>query len=234
VEVVDLTLSIYEGMPQSPMHPRGPVLLSGTLQHRMTRRWMGDDPEHGPVSFSNEQIVLSGHTGTHIDAPVHAVVDGGDAGSIELSSCVGPATMLDVRDAAATAQLIPLSALVTALGTKRELASIVLLHTGWTRMLSTDPDRYYRDSVGIDDDAASWLRSRGVRCVGIDAPSIDAHSAPGARAHMRFLRESPPVYIIENLCRLDLLPEEIPFFSAAPLPLVGSSGSPVRAYAVLD
>lgn len=234
MEVVDLTLSMYEGMPNSPMHPRGPVLLSGTLQHRTTRRWMGEDPEHGPVSFCNEQIVLSGHTGTHLDAPLHAAVDGGDADSIELSSCIGPATVLDVRGAATTAKIIPLSALVKALGKQRELASIVLLHTGWTKILFTDPTQYYRDSVGIDDDAASWLRSSGVRCVGIDAPSIDAPSAPGARAHMRFLRESPPVYIIENLCRLDLVPEEIPFFAAAPLPLVGSSGSPVRAFAVLD
>lgn len=232
--IVDLTLSIYEGMPHSPMHPRGPVLLSGTLQHRMTRRWMGEDPEHGRVSFSNEQILLSGHTGTHVDAPLHAAVDGGDAGSIELSSCVGPATVLDVRDAAASRTVIPLDALIRALGTRQELKPIVLLHTGWAKILDTDPTRYYQDSVGIDGEAATWLRARGVRCVGIDAPSIDAPSAPGARAHMCFLRESPPIYIIENLCRLDLVPEDIPFFAAAPLPLVGSSGSPVRAFAILD
>ncbi|WP_406110440.1 AMP-binding protein [Streptomyces sp. NBC_01003] len=54
--------------------PRAPVVIGtpqpseGLLAHDMTARWMGKHPELGRVSFVNEQIALSGHTGTHLDA----------------------------------------------------------------------------------------------------------------------------------------------------------------------
>ena len=231
--LIDLSLVLYEGMPHHPLHPRSPVLLAGTLQHSTTRRWMGEHPEHGAVSFTNEQIVLSGHTGTHIDAPLHSDPSGVDAGGVDLAACVGPATVLDVRRWSGAHTAIPADALVEALG-QRTLAPIVLLHTGRADQLDIDAAVYYGSSVGIDDGAAWWLRAQGARCVGIDAPSVDTPRAQGAPAHMRFLRERPAIVVIENLRGLDEIPPDVSFFAAAPLPLVGSSGSPVRAFAVVD
>lgn len=234
MRIVDLSHRLTEGMAHHPMHPRAPVVLTGSLAHDMTARWMGEHPEFGRVSFVNEQIVLSGHTGTHVDAPLHAGRDRPDAAGVDLAACVGAATRLDVSKHCGPRVVISAADLMAALPDGEALAPIVLLHTAWSAIYDTDPDRYYRHSMGLTEDAALHLRTAGVRCVGIDAPSIDAPHTPGAPAHMHFLRRDPPVYVIENLRGLDRVPLHVPFFSAAPLPLASSSGSPVRAYAVLD
>lgn len=232
MDVIDLSFALAEGMPHHPMHPRAPLVTSGTLSHEMTRRWMGEHPELGPVSFVNEHIVLSGHTGTHVDAPLHGQAGADDAAAVELDACVGPATILHVSHLRAARGVLTRTDLEPALPDGRAPEAIVLLHTGWVSELEIDPARYYRHSMGIDGEAAAWLRALGVRCVGIDAPSIDTPHTPGAPAHMEFLRRRPPIYIIENLCNLDRLGDHVDFFAAAPLPLAGSSGSPVRAYAI--
>lgn len=232
--VIDLSLPLSEGMSHHPMHPRSPLVLSGTLTHRMTERWMGDNEDFGRVSFVNEQVVISGHTGTHIDAPYHAGRDRPDAAGVDLTRCVGPASRLDLRTHRGPRVVLDREDLVGAIPQGRALRDIVLLHTGWSDVLDTDPRRYYGHSMGLSEDAAAYLRAQGVRCVGIDAPSIDAPHVPGAPAHMNFLRADPPIYVIENLRGLEALPFDVPFFSAAPLPIEGSSGSPVRAYALLD
>lgn len=228
--LIDLSLPIVEEMAHHPLHPRSLVVLDGTLDHRTTRRWMGEHPKHGRVSFKNEQLVLSGHAGTHVDAPLHADPEGGDVVSIDLSACIGPASVLDLRSAAGPHVSITVD-VVAAAAHGRELASVVLLLTGWADVLALDPVTYYTSCPGLDDEAACWLREQGARCVGIDAPSIDTPRAVGAPAHMRFLRERPAIVVIENLCRLEQLPLEVPNFVAAPLPLGGSTGSPVRAFA---
>lgn len=58
-ECPDLVHLVVIGTPQPS---------EGLLAHDMTARWMGKHPELGRVSFVNEQIALSGHTGTHLDA----------------------------------------------------------------------------------------------------------------------------------------------------------------------
>ncbi|MFE7422209.1 cyclase family protein [Rhodococcus sp. NPDC057529] len=233
MHIIDLSYTLTEGMPHHPMHPRAPVVLSGTLAHEMTERWMGEHPELGRVSFVNEQIVLSGHTGTHMDAPLHAGRELADAADLDLACCIGPATCLDLSTHCGPRVVLSADDLRAALPDGETLRPIVLLHTGWSAMHDQDANRYYRHSMGLTEDAALYLRDAGVRCVGIDAPSIDAPHTPGAPAHMHFLRGEPEVYVIENLRGLDQLPVQVPFFSAAPLPIARSSGSPVRAYAVL-
>jgi kynurenine formamidase len=194
---------------------------------------MGENPDYGPVSFANEYLVLSGHTGTHLDASLHSDPLGESVESIPLEECVGQATKLDLRALCGPRALITAANLVDAIN-DAEPASILLLDSGWSRRFATDPEDYFRNSPGLDAGAATWIRSKGVRCVGIDAPSIDAPNILGAPAHMNFSRGRPPIHVIENLCNLDALPASVPFFAAAPLPILGASGSPVRAFAVLD
>lgn len=234
MKIIDLSHRLVEGMPHHPMHPRAPIVLSGTLNHEMTSRWMGEHEDLGRVSFVNEQIVLSGHTGTHMDAPLHAGRELDDAAEVELDRLIGPATVLDVSSHCGKRVTLDAGQLAAALPEGQQLEKIVLLYTGWAEVLESDPVTYYKHSMGLTEDGALYLRDNGVRCVGIDAPSIDAPHTPGAPAHNHFLRREPRVYILENLRGLEQLPVRVPFFSAAPLPIASSSGSPVRAYAILD
>jgi arylformamidase len=110
----------------------------------------------------------------------------------------------------------------------------LLIDTGWSRRYIEDPPDYFKNSPGLDDSAVAWIENNGIRCVGIDAPSIDAPHTPGAPAHMRFSRVGSPIHVLENLINLNALPASIPIFAAAPLPLRGATGSPVRALALLE
>jgi kynurenine formamidase len=231
VTIVDLSMHLDEQLPHHRLH--SPLrLLPGPLSHWQSGKWLGPG-EYGPVSFANEQIVMGGHSGTHMDAPFHADPAGATAERVPLDDLVGPARVLDVRDGCGPRHTYSLASLQAVAGAA-PLPRIVLLRTGWYEMSPTDLRRYFDNSVGISRGAAVWLRECGVSCIGIDAPSIDAPDARGAPAHMELLRRAPTVAVIENLVNLDRLPVDVPLFVAAPLPLKGCSGSPARCFAVID
>jgi kynurenine formamidase len=208
--------------------------MTGTLTHALTKRWMGSNAAFGQVSFQNEQIVLSGHTGTHMDAQLHAMPDGADVAAVDLNDCVGPATKLDLRRYCGPRASLTGANLDEALGINLEVKPILLIDTGWSEHAQSDSREYYRNSMGLDQSAVDWIRARGVTCVGIDAPSVDSPSALNAPAHMDFFRGDRVIVVIENLRNLGTIPRDVPLFIAAPLPLEGASGSPLRALAVLE
>ncbi|MFF3358624.1 cyclase family protein [Streptomyces sp. NPDC002917] len=113
--------------------------------------------------FVNEQIALSGHTGTRLDAPLHAGTDRPDTAEIDLAACVGAATHLDLRKHCGARVVLTAEDLAAALPE--------VLNTGWADPLAEDPDRYYRNSMRLTRDGALFLRDGGVRCIGIDAPT---------------------------------------------------------------
>ncbi len=159
---------------------------------------------------------------------------GTSAGDIDIATVVGPATCLDLTARRGPQTLLGVTDLETAAAGLRGLASILLLHTGWSTEREVDPAHYFGNSMGIDREAAVWVRAAGVRCIGIDAPSIDTPRTPGAPAHMEFLRGKPVIYVIENLRGLDQLPRQVPLFMGAPLRFRGATGSPIRALAMID
>jgi len=236
--IIDLTMDLYEGMPSHPLHPHAPVVLSGTMSHSTTRPWFPDPTPFGRVSFANEQVVLSGHTGTHIDAPFHGNPDGHTIERVPLDVVYGPAIWLDVSPVCTPRALITAAHLEEALqNAGGALEPIVLLYTGWSRWASDDPKRYFHESPGIAEDGARWLCARNVRTLGVDAPTIDRRGDRVCAAHMLFLR--PPdgksyVYVIENLVRVAEIPSHRFLFIGLPLPLRGVSGSPIRAVAVVE
>jgi kynurenine formamidase len=236
IRIVDLSWPLEPGMPHLPAHPAVPVFLSGTLSHGMTARLLGEDPVFGRVSFANEQIVISGHMGTHVDAPSHADRHGVSIEATALSDTVGWASWVDVS-VTLEKGIVTASDLDAAVG-DRHIEPRLLLHTGSASMLATDPRAYWRDHAGLDASAAEWIRERGIVAVGVDAPSPDRADDPLAPAHMRFLRPQQgehTIAIVENLANIPAIgPPMTPFvLVAAPLPLQGSTGSPVRALALV-
>lgn len=235
--VIDLTWPLWEGMPNHPAHPVAPRLLSGTMTHKSTALWMAKSPTYGQVSFTSEQFVLAGHVGTHLDAPFHGNPDGPTVEAIDLAHVCGAAVWLDVSAATGPRALLEpghLERAAAAAGVGP--APITLLFTGWSRTRE-DARRYFRDSPGLSEGAAAWLRERGVLTVGVDAPSVDSGGSAGTPAHMSFFRPRPGerhICVIENLIRLEEIPQPSFFFVGAPLPLRGASGSPIRALAVVD
>ncbi len=236
--IIDLTWELYEGMPSHPAHPVAPKVLSGTMSHPATRPWFPEATPYGRVSFANEQVIISGHMGTHIDAPFHGDPEGPTVEGIPLDAVFGPAVWLDVSLHCGPRTQITARMLAEAMHqVGGHLSPIVLLHTGWSRFVQEDPRRYFCESLGIAEDGAVWLRTRGARTVGIDAPTVDSPGDRVCPAHMLFLRApdgKPPTYVVENLIRIDQIPSHRFTFAGFPLLLKGASGSPIRAVAIVE
>ena len=90
VEIVDLTQPLTETTPVIKLPP--PFANTPGLSREEISRY--DD--RGPA-WAWYTLTIGEHVGTHLDAPIHWVTgkDGKDVGSIEASTLVGPACVVD-------------------------------------------------------------------------------------------------------------------------------------------
>jgi len=259
--LIDLTLPMGPDMIQNhPMHPPSAFVFINQrhdlTQHFFDRHWTGDLPPamdglpdsvrtpsygHG---WQTEHLLLGSHAGAHIDAAAHYDPESDqDAAKIPLEQCYGPAVLLDLWSVYAEKRAITASDLDSA----EERASvrvgegdIVLINTGHAAKYaySAHPDRraYTEDYPGFDHEAPQWFIDRGIKLLGIDTVNPDLH--PQASMHVNFLMRGqcgkPPILIVENLVHLEDIPVPRFTFIGFPLPIVGASGSPLRAVAVVE
>lgn len=128
--------------------------------------------------LTNDTVVLTTHTGTHIDAPAHY----GSKASYGVPRTIDemplewfhrPGILVDLT----TQDIGTVSAEVLRrefdrIGRIPAPLDIVLLNTGASRLVGTQ--RYFTDFVGLDASAIALLLDYGVRVVGTDAFSLDA------------------------------------------------------------
>ena len=176
--------------------------------------------EHDAVRES--LITLGSHTGTHIDAPAHFIVDGVTTDALSLDATVGPCVVIDMThcvDVITYADLI-------ASGAHLEQGSRILFKTRNSVHKPTDP--FDPDFVYIDRQAAEYLSELKLQSVGIDYLGIERNQK-GHETHIALL--SAGVVIIEGL-RLEAVTAGDYFLYCLPLALVGTDGAPARAILV--
>lgn len=163
--------------------------------------------------YNLSRLVLGSHSGTHVDAPLHFIDGGGAVDRLPLDALIGPALVIDARDAATEidAELI-----------ERELPTDcerVLFSTRNSELW--DEPGFRSDFVGISPGAATLLVERGVRLVGIDYLSVGA-----PETHRELLARD--VILLEGL---DLRGVAAGSYRLACLPLriAGADGAPARA-----
>lgn len=244
--IFDLTYVLREGMIGHPSHGRTPIRLAGSLNHWIYASTERRNPYDGSrLSFANEQWVLNGNTGTHMDSVWHADPDGPGIDQMPIERGYGPAIKLDLSFAKAPrAQITPeiLERAEKSSGDEIRRGDIVLLHTGWSEVAETNQESYLYDHMGLTKEAGEWLRARGPRTVGIDNATVE--TVEGARespVHMNFLKpaslglpKEDYIVIIENLRNLAAIPTSRFEFIGVPLPFENGSGSPIRALAVVS
>jgi arylformamidase len=181
---------------------------------------------------NSQSLRLSGHSGTHVDAPVH-VIDGlASIDSFAPDRFVGPGVVLSV--AKSPRDSIGASDLQTAGGGLVRAGDMVLLHTGW--------DGYYGQQAYLDDypaltvEAADWLLDHGVRLFGLDMlspdlPPVRRAADAGLPVHQRLLGND--VLIAENLTGLAPLAGRRVRVSALPIKVAAGDGAPARITAEL-
>ncbi len=170
-------------------------------------------------------MVLSTHTGTHMDAPSHFVKNGNPIDKISVDRFVSKAILFKIPKG--SNETINLENIVD-LQQSIEENDVVLFSTGWERKVK---EENYFSNPGLSEEVAKLLVERKVNMVGIDSPSIDVSTNTGFGVHKILL--SNDVLIIENLCNLYALEHRSRFeFVATPLKLRDASGSTMRAIAI--
>jgi len=105
-----------------------------------------------------------------------------------------------------------------------------LLYTGWSRYWGRN--RYFSNYPVLSENAAGWLQRFNLKGVGFDTISADSAGSTADPVHKRLLSRNG--LIIENLTRLETLPQTGFTFSCLPLFTENADGSPVRAVAMID
>jgi kynurenine formamidase len=240
VEVVDLTQPLSEETPTLPLPPP----FANTPKFRLTELSRFD--ERGPAWYWNA-FEGGEHTGTHLDAPIHWASgrELDDVSQIPPARLIGPAAVIDhtAQAAADPDHLLTVEDVEAFEGTHGPLpeGGWLLYRTGWDARAQDEAAFLNADETGphtpgVDVACARWLAEEraivgfGVETVGIDAGA--AHSFdPPFPLHAFLLGAGK--YGLTQLANLDRLPPTGALVVAAPLKIVGGSGSPARALALV-
>lgn len=187
--------------------------------------WPGDTPFEVRWTWSQEQgasvnvsaITLSPHVATHADAASHVRRDGGSTEQLPVSAFLGPCRVVDVSAHSGELRL-------ATLGSAAEHATLerLLLKTGRSVAGGTFPEAW----PWLAEDAVRVLVARGLRLLGVDAPSIDARESTTLAVHHALFNAG--AYNLENLDLRHVAPGAYELY-AAPLSVAGIDAAPVRA-----
>ena len=222
MRIVDLSLTM-----DSTVSEPAPVTVE-YISHEEGARILGRPLKLGPqdwpdgMAISTEQVSLTSHSGTHMDAPLHygPVCEGRPSRSIEAlplewlfrdgvvirlpgDPALGPITASEVQGK------------LGLMGYSLKHYDIVLLETGADRLWGTP--EYFTDFRGVTREATDWITRQGVKIIGVDSFGFD----PPFHAMLKNYQESQdkdalwPAHTfgrkreycqIERLARLEQLP----------------------------
>lgn len=206
MEHIDLSHTIHTDMPVYP----------GTEPPRITDICSLQDD-----GFAEKLLDIYSHTGTHIDAPAHMLEEGRHLDDFPVSAFIGPALVISCTSPVITQALIE-AALESCLSPE-----FLLFHTSWDRYWGRET--YFTGYPVLSAEAARFIAGLGVKAVGFDTISADAADTQDYPIHRILLGSE--ILIIENLTRLSRLQGTAFTFSALPMKILHSDGSPIRAVA---
>ncbi|ANZ46199.1 hypothetical protein BED41_14470 [Cloacibacillus porcorum] len=176
----------------------------------------------------SKKIIISSHTGTHMDAPAHMLAGGACLDELPSETFFGFAVIADVSGCAGR------EIEISDLGLTREemaAADFLLLHTGYCDKMGEDG--YLEGFPVLSQAAARALAEQELKGIGVDAISVDPVKSAECPVHKTILGNG--MVVLENLRGLRQLPFKTPFcLTALPLALKGADGAPARVMAVLE
>ncbi|SFT90292.1 Kynurenine formamidase [Algoriphagus locisalis] len=216
---------------------------SDGFQHRVDAEGVTDLGYY----YSSYTILTPEHGGTHLDAPIHFYEKGETVDELPLSKLTGAAVMIDVSTLALADRdyLIDSVAILDWEAEHGEIPeqAMVLFRTGYGKFYP-DREAYFGTArtgaeaipelhfPGIQPETAEWLaKSRNVKAVGLDTPSLDYGQSKDFAAHQRLMENQIPGF--ENVANLDLLPPTGIYIVALPMKIKGGSGGPLRIIATV-
>jgi kynurenine formamidase len=252
---LDLSVPLENGVPSDPP---GYEYQIEYVSHQDTfpvwsRRYHGLKITDLPNSeaFAIENVKLSSHNGTHVDAPWHyaSISESGERmptiDEMPLDWFFGPGVKLDFRH-------LPDGHVVTAADVEKELARIeYALKPGDIVLVNTSAgarygqEDYTMSGCGMGREATLYLTERGIRVAGTDAWGWDAPVKYLAEVYDRTGRadhiwEGHKAGRVRNYCHIEKLHnlEQLPPFgfkiACFPVKLRGGSAGWTRAVAIFE
>jgi kynurenine formamidase len=240
VEVIDLTADLSADTPLLPLPPQWPN-TPAFQPHEISRY-----DERGPAWYWN-WFSTGEHTGTHFDAPIHWVsgkdLPGNSVDRIAPRLFVGPACVLDITaEAAKDPDYLVDVRFIEDWESRNGMIpsqSWVLLRTGWSKRKSSveylNVDENGPHTPGWKKETSLFLAEQrdvlgvGVETIGTDAGQAATFDPPFCN---HFVMHGHGKFGLTSLTNLDKLPLTGSIVIAAPLKIVGGSGSPVRVIAL--
>ncbi len=210
-----------------------------------------DDFPGGGGFAAAEEVTLSTHNGTHLDAPwhFHPTMDGGERAitidEVPLDWCFRPGIKLDFRhlEDGHVVTAAEVEAELDRIGVEVKPMDIVLINTAAGKALG-DPN-FVNIGCGMGYEATMYLLKKGVRVTGTDAWSWDAPFSYTAEK----VKETGDTSLIweghkagrdigychlEKLHNLEVLPPSGFTVSCFPHKIRGASAGWTRAVAIFD
>ena len=231
LRVHDVSPTFEPEMPIWSMHEA--VAINPRLTHA----------EHGGASY---QLVMSEHTGSHVDAPFHFDPQGLTMDEVPVDALLlRPYKKYDLsgNDFEPGDLVTPeqLRAAEVAGGFVLEQGDVAILDFGWDRYYPPEGDANHdnwwgRNEPGLSEEACRYLADAGITAVASDTAACDVAARDGeilaGHGHTsHFLPRG--ILIVEGLKRLATVPST-GLFLALPLKIKGGTGSPLRVVLLTD
>lgn len=253
-QIIDLSIPLENNRFSDPAFMLPKILYANHNENipQMTQFFQGLTKEDLPneEAWATENVVLSTHNGTHLDAPYHyaSTMDKGKPAitidQVPLEWCFKPGVKLDFTS-------FEDGYVVTASDVEAELTrikyeinpfDIVLVNTRAGKHFGTE--NYLSSGCGMGREATLFLLDKGVKLTGTDAWSWDA---PFIHTAEKYAKEKDPKIIweghkagrecgychLEKLTNLEILPAYGFTVCCFPVKIKGASAGWTRAVALL-
>lgn len=230
MRVVDLSPTLERGIPNWPFHP--PLVIDKAREKERD-------------GYYCQLLMISEHTGTHVDAPPHFHTSMMDRSidTFPADTLIAPAVLYDFADKELQpGELLTLDmvkAYETEKGVQVGEGEIALVNFGWMQRfwrVDSQSTWFVKNSPGIEEAAIVYFKERGIRAIGCDTVACDMAVVDGTgletTGHTTHWLPNG-ILIMEMLTNLDKLSLRS-LFVATPLKIKEGSGSPIRPLAFCE
>jgi kynurenine formamidase len=212
MQIYDLTHDIHDKMPVFPGTEPPTIVEALTIEEHKNREKL---------------LTMFSHTGTHMDAPAHMLLDGKTLDELPIEHYIGKGVVIDCRKVRNNEISLDL---LKNYESKIDQADFVLFCTGWS--IRWGEGSYFDEFPALTLEAAEWISQKNLKGVGTDVISIDLMSSEDFEIHQVLFKEN--LVVVENLREIDRLLDKDFIFSCYPLKIRDADGSPVRAVAIVE
>jgi kynurenine formamidase len=229
--VFDLSPIFETNMPGSPDHPSMGIV---------------DDARNFEQNgYAAQTLVMSEHTGSHVDAPAHAIRDMREStiDKYPADQLIGVYKKYDLKDDFKAGQYVGfdvIKEIEKKTGIKPRPQDIILLDFGWDKYYyskakhSAHKTWWGKNAPGLGEEVCRYFSDVPIRAIGSDTVGCDAPVVDGvfktSFGHAKYFLPRH-ILIMEGLRNLGQIPKT-GIFMALPLKIKQGSGSPIRPIAL--